>query len=83
MLNRKPGAGDIIINSKKHEPAIREFGRAYSSGMIVNASEIRSKIFSYLGRRPKYDLILTGDRGGTLLFTDRQLLRFGKKSRGY
>lgn len=75
----------IIINdisqSRKHLPIIRNFVRSVytSKYKLVNASEIRRRVFQHLEKQPKYDLILLGDRGGTLIFSDTQLQRFGTK----
>lgn len=75
----------IIINdvsqSRKHLPVIRKFVSSVypSKYKLVNASEIRRRVFQHLEKQPKYDLILLGDRGGTLIFSDTQLKRFGTK----
>ncbi len=75
----------IIINdisqSRKHLPIIRRFVNSVYTDRyrLVNASEIRRRVFQHLEKQPKYDLILLGDRGGTLIFSDAQLRRFGKK----
>lgn len=80
----------LIINDvserKRDAPLIRDFVRTiYAQHMgtgtfeVVNASKVRKKVFGFLGKQPRYDLVLTGDRGGTTMFTGRQLLGFGKK----
>ena len=83
----------LIINdvseSKRHLPAINSFLRlsrkhgmlADRSISVIPASALRKKVFAHLKRDTeksgKYDLILLGDRGGTLLFSGSELRGFG------
>ena len=79
----------IIINDvserKADKPLIEEFASdIYPFPRIVKASGIRRKVFNrlrYETKRRKYDLILLGDRGGTLLFSDPRLKDFGNRVR--
>lgn len=80
-----------ISESKRHETLIRDFldeavgryGLNWGRYKLVKASEIREKVLDHIKKdarkKGKYDLILTGDKGGTLLFSGRQLLELGKK----
>lgn len=88
IRKRKPKL--LIINDvserKRDAALIRDFVRTVyvQPGRIgpfevLNASKVRKKVFGFLGKQPRYDLVLTGDRGGTAMFTGRQLLGFGKK----
>ncbi len=45
---------------------------------LIGESEIRRKVYSFLRKQEKYDLILTGDMGGTMMFPAWELKRFGK-----
>lgn len=88
IRKRKPKL--LIINDvserKRDAALIRDFVRTiYAQHMrtgtfeVVNASKVRNKVFGFIGKQPRYDLVLTGDRGGTAMFTGRQLLGFGKR----
>ena len=79
----------LLINDvselKSHAPLISSFLNVSNLGRydLVNASAIRKKVFEHLGeqtsRKGKYDLILLGDRGGTLIFTSPKLREFGTR----
>lgn len=74
----------LIINdiseSRRDAPAIRGFLRSVygKQGRLVGASKIRQRVFGYLGRQPKYDLIFLGATGGPRIFMGGELARMGK-----
>lgn len=45
---------------------------------LICESEIRRKVYSFIRKQEKYDLILTGDMGGTMMFPVWELESFGK-----
>jgi len=47
--------------------------------IIIGESEIRRNVYAFLEKQERYDLILTGDRGGTMIFPAWELERFGTK----
>lgn len=47
--------------------------------LIIGESEIRRRVYEFLEKQEKYDLIFTGDRGGTMIFPAWELERFGTK----
>jgi F420-0:gamma-glutamyl ligase-like protein len=74
-----------VSEKKRHAPLINSFLNLSNLGRydLVKASDIRKKVFEHLreriSREGEYDLILLGDRGGTLLFTDPKLKEFGRR----
>jgi hypothetical protein len=69
-----------ISENRRDAPVIRGFIRSIygRQGSIVLASKIREKVFSFLARQPKYDLIFLGATGGPKIFMGRELSRLGK-----
>jgi len=45
---------------------------------VIGESAIKRKIYAFLEKQEKYDLIFTGDMGGTMMFPAWELKRFGK-----
>jgi hypothetical protein len=75
------------ISEKKSDAKIIEDLAAQAIGItalfhnyiIIGESEIRRKVYAFLEMQEKYDLIFTGDRGGTMIFPAWELERFGTK----
>jgi len=75
------------ISEKKSDAKLIEELAAQATGIaslfhnyaIIGESELRRRAYAFLEKQEKYDLIFTGDRGGTMIFPAWELERFGTK----
>lgn len=87
-LIRKDYRGYIINDISERESeaefikeAVKLLGEdvALPGYLIIGETEVKGRVFHFLKKQPIYDLILTGDRGGTMLFPAWELEQFGEK----